>query len=100
MVLILESAFTRGKFNDGLYEITGGLGNGLFTNNCGVWYDDGEVERVAHNLGSSIHRGTDGELYQREPKLNNLYVAIERRVVWIGGVIYIAHIVLLEIKHC
>jgi hypothetical protein len=96
MVLIPKSAFARGKFDDGLYEITGGLGNGLFTDNCEVWYDDGEVERAAHNLGLSIHCGTDGELYRREPVFDGLFVALERRVVWIGGAIYVAHIVLLE----
>ncbi|KFY65655.1 hypothetical protein V496_02424 [Pseudogymnoascus sp. VKM F-4515 (FW-2607)] len=77
MVLIPESAFTRGKFDDGLYEITGGLGDGLFTDNCGVWYDDGEVERIGHNLGSSIHRGTDGELYRREPEFNNFPTVVK-----------------------
>lgn len=35
MVLMPVSAFTRGKFDDGLYEITGGLGYGLFTDDCG-----------------------------------------------------------------
>lgn len=60
MVLIPESAFIRGKFDDGLYEITDGLGDGLFTDGCVMWYDDGEVERAANSLDLLIHPGMDG----------------------------------------
>jgi hypothetical protein len=101
MVLIPESNFIQRKLDGGLYEVTDGLGNGLgdglFTDDCGMWYDDGEVERAADSIDSLIHRGTDGELYRRERVFNGLYVALERRAVWIGSVTCIAHIVLLEI---
>ena len=44
--------FHRREFDDGLYEITGGFDYGLFTDDCGMWYDDDEVERAADSLGS------------------------------------------------
>jgi hypothetical protein len=95
MVFVPVSDFVRENIDDGFYEISDGLGDGLFTTEDGLtWGDDGEVEWV-DSQNSSIRSGTDGLMYRRQAGFRWLYVALERRVAIVDGSLCIAHIVLL-----
>ncbi|KFY65652.1 hypothetical protein V496_02421 [Pseudogymnoascus sp. VKM F-4515 (FW-2607)] len=98
MVFVPQSEFKLRIFDDGFYGVIemDGLGGGLFTDDDGLWYDDGEAERNANRLDPLVHSGTDGELYRKKQGMfKGAYVALERRTVWIENSLYIAHIVLL-----
>jgi len=90
---ILEAA----NLEHGLYN----FGYGLFLDEGGVWFDDGEIER-AEGLDESVLLGDDGELYRKRTDgvFNGLYVGLERRATRVengfNSVICIAHNVLIN----
>ncbi|OAF61399.1 hypothetical protein VC83_01819 [Pseudogymnoascus destructans] len=90
---ILETA----HLEHGLYN----LGHGLFRDEDGVWFDDGEIER-AEGLHESVRRGEDGEMYRKRTDgvFNGLYVGLERRAAMVrngfNSVMCIAHNVLIS----
>ncbi|KAM5465909.1 hypothetical protein MauCBS54593_006156 [Microsporum audouinii] len=89
---ILEAA----NWEHGLYS----FGDGLFLDEGGVWFDDGEIER-GEILDDSVWLGDDGELYRKrtDGEFNGLFVGLERRVAMVNGdngVTYIAHNVLIN----
>ncbi|KFY42798.1 hypothetical protein V494_02228 [Pseudogymnoascus sp. VKM F-4513 (FW-928)] len=90
---ILEAA----NLERGLYN----FGYGLFLDEGGIWFDDGEIER-AGGLDESVLLGDDGELYRKRTDgvFNGLYVGLERRVTTVGNgdnnVMCIAHNVLIN----
>ena len=70
---ILEAA----NLEHGFYN----FGNGLFRDEDGVWYDDGEIE-WAEGLDESILFGEDGEMYRKGTHgvFNGLFVGLEKMV--------------------
>ena len=96
MVLIPVSDFKleTANLDHGFYN----LGDGLFRDEYGLWYDDGEVER-AESLDNPICRGEDGEMYRKRTNgvFTDLFVGLERRLAIVdNGVICIAHNVLIN----
>jgi hypothetical protein len=94
MVLIPVSDFKleTANLDHGLYN----LGDGLFRDEYGLWYDDGEVER-AESLDNPVCQ--DGEMYRKRTNgvFTDLFVGLERRVAIVdNGVICIAHNVLIN----
>lgn len=70
---ILEAA----NLEHGVYN----FGYGLFLDEGGVWFDDGEIERD-ESLDKLVLLGDDGELYRKRTDgvFNGLFVGLERRV--------------------
>ena len=81
----------------GLYH----FGHGLFRNEDGEWFDDGELERP-EGLHESVRRGEDGEMYRKRTDgvFAGLYVGLERRATIVtngfNSVMCIAHNVLIS----
>jgi hypothetical protein len=81
----------------GLYN----FGYGLFLDEAGVWFDDGEIERD-EGLDGSVLLGDDGEMYRKRTDgvFNGLFVGLERRVAIVengdNSVTCIAHNVLIN----
>jgi hypothetical protein len=95
MVLIPVSDFMleTANLDHGLYNFR----DGLFQDQDGVWFDDGEIE-WAKGLDKSICLGDDGEMYRKRSAgvFNGLFVGLERRVAVVyNGVVCVAHIVLI-----
>lgn len=81
----------------GLYS----FGYGLFRDEGGVWFDNGEIEQ-AEGLDESIWLSEDGEMYRKRTDgvFNDLFVGLERRVVIVengdNSVMCIAHNLLIN----
>lgn len=104
MVLIPVSDFKleTANLDHGLYN----LGDGLFQDEYGFWYDDGEVERaesldnpICLGEDGEVERAEDGEMYRKRTNglFTDLFVGLERRLVMVdNGVICIGHNVLID----